>query len=116
MSYSMNLLPAARPVPLSLHGNVMSAIPRRSLKHPPVPPALTRRQLTKTVTIAQIVKRLGLTTLGVTKWGDGSQRREPLHFIRTKQGRATRVLIREDNLQRWLEVHRPDLLEVWLSQ
>lgn len=67
----------------------------------------------RTVTTADIVRRLGISTLAVVKWRQGSPTREPLQAISFKRKNANRVLFSEAVLTEWLEVHRPDLLERW---
>lgn len=109
-----------RPVPPRLHGNVTNSglyvatgLPRRLMK-----PSIPRRALTqpRVVTTAQIVARLGVTTLAVGKWREGSRLRPPLRHQTTRQGRANRVLIHEADLLSWLKEHRPDLLQRWLAR
>lgn len=65
--------------------------------------------------MAEIVKRLDVTTLAVNKWRQGSSFRGPLPFEIMKHGKANRVYINENDLIVWLGVHRPDLLHIWQS-
>lgn len=67
----------------------------------------------RTVTTADIVRRLGVSTLAVVKWRQGSPTRAPLESIVFKRKGANRVLFAEAVLLEWLEVHRPDLKEKW---
>lgn len=85
-----------------------------------VPPCQRQRDTRKspygkTVTTADIVRRLGVSTLAVVKWRQGSPTREPLQVISFKRKNANRVLFNETILMEWLEVHRPDLLERWCN-
>lgn len=76
-------------------------IPRRALSLP------------VKVSTADIVKRLGLATLTVVKWRQGSSQRPALPSYTTVIGKHNRVHFLEHELMAWLKVYRPDLLDMW---
>ena len=102
-AYRGRFLPPLRGVSMT----TPAALPRRPLR-----PILARRRLTT----AEIVKRLDVTTLAVGKWREGSSQRPPLPYTVERVGLANRVYIDEADLIAWLDVHRPDLKEVWCAQ
>jgi hypothetical protein len=112
---------AFRPVSGLVHNRVSQSVapPRRPFPRPvrrPFPALVPSQRALPDVpllTIADLVKRLDVTTLAVNKWREGSKTRERLPSIIVKQGKANRVYIKEHDLVLWLAKHRPDLLEIW---
>lgn len=64
------------------------------------------------VSIAQVTRRLGVTTQAVHFWRQGSLVRPPLPVEVIPCGKSQRVAIHLVELKSWLSTHRPDLLEL----
>lgn len=68
------------------------------------------------VTIAQICRRLDVTSMTLMSWREGTPGRRPLPYITEERGKRHRVLIAEGDLVRYLQDYRPDLAERWTSR
>lgn len=68
-----------------------------------------------TVTMADVMRRLAVSYVTIYNWRTGAFGREPLAASSDNLGRRPRVQINERVLKEWLERHRPDLLQRWLS-
>lgn len=96
------------------HVNVKSMPQRRHMvRFNDIRPVVLPQRLVRWVKIADIVKRLEVTTLAVNKWREGSTVRPSLASTTTQVGKSNRVAIKESDLVGWLELHRPDLLIKW---
>lgn len=62
---------------------------------------------------AEIARRLGVTLMTLNDWRKGSMLRYPLPTRTEEWGRGHRVWIKESDLVRFLDLFRPDLLQVW---
>lgn len=99
-----------RPLP-GFHSNVISRVPAPRRTTAPVLRVPLQRPVM--VTTADIVQRLGVTTLAITKWRKGSGSRDPLPARVSQVKNHNEVLFRETELLEWLRVYRPDLKERW---
>jgi hypothetical protein len=70
----------------------------------------------RSVTIADIVRRLGVTLVTAYAWRRGSARRDALPHSVMQYGRSVRVVVNEGDLVNWLSEYRPDLLQLWQPQ
>lgn len=74
-----------------------------------------RVRSSRPVSTAEIVRRLGLTTMTVNLWRQGSVVRRPLPYRVEPRGERHWVQIEERDLVDWLSEYRPDLAERWIQ-